>query len=46
MNELFESGNIKPVIDGPFKLSDLPEAIRYFGKGNHKGKIVITIENN
>jgi NADPH:quinone reductase-like Zn-dependent oxidoreductase len=46
MNELFEAGNVKPVIDGPFKLTEIPEAIRYFGKGNHKGKIVITIENN
>ncbi len=46
MNELFEAGKVKPVIDGPYKLSEVPEAIRYFGEGNHKGKIVITIENN
>jgi NADPH:quinone reductase-like Zn-dependent oxidoreductase len=46
MNELFEAGKVKPVIDGPFKLSEVPEAMRYFGAGNHKGKIVITIENN
>jgi len=46
MNELFEAGKVKPVIDGPYKLSEVPEAMRYFGKGNHKGKIVITLEHN
>jgi len=45
MNELFEAGNIKPVIDGRFKLSEVPEALRYFGKGKHKGKVVITVEH-
>jgi NADPH:quinone reductase-like Zn-dependent oxidoreductase len=46
MNKLFEAGKVKPVIDGPYKLSEVPEAIRYFGEGNHKGKIVITLEPN
>ncbi len=46
MNELFEAGKVKPVIDGPYKLSEVPEAIRYFGEGNHKGKVVITVEHN
>jgi NADPH:quinone reductase-like Zn-dependent oxidoreductase len=45
MNELFEAGKVKPVIDGPYKLSEVPEAIRYFGEGNHKGKVVITVEH-
>jgi len=45
MNELFEAGKVKPVIDGPYKLSEVPEAMRYFGAGNHKGKIVITLEH-
>jgi NADPH:quinone reductase-like Zn-dependent oxidoreductase len=43
MNELFETGKVKPVIDGPYKLDEVPEAFRIFGKGDHKGKIVITI---
>jgi NADPH:quinone reductase-like Zn-dependent oxidoreductase len=43
MNELFEAGKVKPVIEGPYKLEEVPEAFRIFGKGNHKGKIVITI---
>ena len=46
MNELFEAGKIKPVIDGPYKLDEIPEAIRHFGEGNHKGKVVITVEHN
>jgi NADPH:quinone reductase-like Zn-dependent oxidoreductase len=43
MNELFEAGKIKPVIDGPYKLDEVPEAFRFFRKGDHKGKIVITM---
>ena len=43
MNGLFEAGKIKPVIDGPYKLDEVPEAFRLFGKGDHKGKVVITI---
>ncbi len=46
MNELFEAGKVKPVIDGPYKLSEVPQAIQHFGEGNHKGKVVITIEHN
>jgi NADPH:quinone reductase-like Zn-dependent oxidoreductase len=43
MNELYESGKLKVVIDGPYKLEQLPEAFRLFGKAAHKGKIVISI---
>jgi NADPH:quinone reductase-like Zn-dependent oxidoreductase len=43
MNELFEAGKVKPIIDGHFKLKDVPEAFRLFGRGDHKGKIVISI---
>ncbi len=46
MNELFEAGKVKPVLDGPYKLSEVPEAIRYFGEGNHKGKVIITMGHN
>ena len=44
MNELFEAGKVKPVIDGPYKLAEVPEAMRHLGQGNHKGKVVITLE--
>jgi NADPH:quinone reductase-like Zn-dependent oxidoreductase len=44
MNGLFESGKLKPVIDGPYKLDDYQEAFRNFDKGVHRGKVVITME--
>ena len=43
MNELFEAGKVKPVIDGPYKLDEFDKAFRIFGKGEHKGKVVITM---
>jgi len=43
INELFEAGKIHPVIDGHYKLEEVPEAFRYFGEGHHKGKVVITL---
>ena len=43
MNELFEAGKIKPVIDGPYKLDEIHNAFRIFGKADHKGKVVITM---
>ena len=43
MNKLFEEGKVKPVIDGPYRLNEVPEAFRLFAKGEHKGKVIITI---
>lgn len=43
MNDLFVAGKMKPVIDGPYALEDVPKAFRLFGKGLHKGKIVFTV---
>ena len=43
VNKLFESGKIKPIIDGPYELSETPEVLQRFGQGIHKGKIVISI---
>jgi NADPH:quinone reductase-like Zn-dependent oxidoreductase len=43
MNGLFESGKLKPVIEGPYALDDFAEAFRIFDKGEHKGKVVITM---
>jgi NADPH:quinone reductase-like Zn-dependent oxidoreductase len=43
MNELFTSGKLLPVIDGPYRLSDLPKAFRLFGKADHKGKIIVSL---
>jgi NADPH:quinone reductase-like Zn-dependent oxidoreductase len=46
MNELFEAGKVKPVIDGPYKLEEVPNAFRLFGRGDHKGKVVITVKHD
>ena len=43
MNDLFEAGKVLPVIDGVYKLADLPEAFRHFATGDHKGKIIVTM---
>ena len=43
MNELFEAGKLIPVTDGPYKLADLPEALRFFATADHKGKIIVTM---
>ena len=44
--ELIESGKIKPIIDKCYPLAEVAEAFRYFEKGQPRGKIVITMENN
>ena len=43
LNELFEAGKLLPVLDGPYKLTELPEAFRFFSTGDHRGKIVVTM---
>jgi NADPH:quinone reductase-like Zn-dependent oxidoreductase len=42
--DLFEAGNFVPVIDKCYPLSKAAEAMRYFGEGYKKGKVVITLE--
>ena len=44
INQLFDAGNIKPMLDGPYTLSDVPDIIEYFGVGKHKGKVVVALE--
>ena len=41
--ELFEAGKVVPVIDRRYPLSEVAEALRYFGEGHARGKIVITV---
>ena len=43
MKTFFEAGSVSPVIDKSYPLSQLAEAMRYYGEGHVKGKIVITI---
>jgi NADPH:quinone reductase-like Zn-dependent oxidoreductase len=43
LSERFEAGQLQPVIDGPYRLSEARDAFRHFGAGHHKGKVVFTI---
>jgi len=45
LKKLFEEGEVKPIIDRRYELSEVPEALRYFGEGHFKGKVVITLEH-
>ena len=44
--ELFETDKVVPIIDKRYPLSEVAEALRYFGEGHKKGKVVITLEHN
>jgi NADPH:quinone reductase-like Zn-dependent oxidoreductase len=42
--DMMQSGKVKPVIDRTYKLSEVPEAIRYLEQGHARGKVIITVE--
>ena len=41
---LMQSGKVTPVIDRRYKLSDVPDAIRYLEEGHARGKVVISVQ--
>ena len=43
LNEMFERGQIKTVVDRVYPLGEISEAMRYLGTGHAKGKIVVTL---
>ncbi|MFC4116668.1 NAD(P)-dependent alcohol dehydrogenase [Nonomuraea zeae] len=43
LTKLVESGRITPAIDRTYPLSEVPEAMRYFGEEHARAKIVITV---
>jgi NADPH:quinone reductase-like Zn-dependent oxidoreductase len=43
LGELLASGQVQPVIDRTYPLSDVPEALRYLEQGHARGKVVITV---
>ena len=43
MRELLESGQVRPVIDRRYTLSEVPEALRYLREGHARGKVVIVM---
>ena len=46
MKELIEAGKVKPIIDRRYPLREVAEALRYYGEGHARGKVVITVEHN
>ncbi|MHA1930893.1 MAG: NAD(P)-dependent alcohol dehydrogenase [Promethearchaeota archaeon] len=43
MKELIEAGKVVPVVDRSYPLSEVAEAVRYYGERHAKGKVVITV---
>lgn len=46
LRDLMQSGKVTPVIDKRYKLSEVPQAIRYLEEGHARGKVVINLEDN
>ena len=44
IQQLMASGKVTPVIDKRYKLSEVPDAVRYLEEGHARGKVVITLE--
>jgi len=44
LSKLVETGQLKPVVDGPYEFDKIPELIQYLGEGRHLGKIVVSIQ--
>jgi NADPH:quinone reductase-like Zn-dependent oxidoreductase len=42
VKELFEAGKVVPVIDRCYPLGEVAEALRYYGQGRSRGKVVIS----
>jgi len=43
VGELIEAGKVVPVIDKRYPLNEVPEALRYYGEGHSRGKVVISV---
>jgi len=44
VRDLMEAGRATPVIDKRYRLSEVPDAIRYLEEGHARGKVIITLE--
>ena len=44
IGDLMQAGKVTPVIDRRYRLSEVPEAIRYSEEGHARGKIIIDVE--
>jgi NADPH:quinone reductase-like Zn-dependent oxidoreductase len=43
LHEVLEAGQVTPVIDRSYELSEAREALTYLGEGHARGKVVITV---
>jgi NADPH:quinone reductase-like Zn-dependent oxidoreductase len=43
VGELVQAGTLVPVIDRRYTLDQVPEALRYYGAGQARGKLIITM---
>ncbi len=43
IGKLYESGKLKPEIDGPYTMPEIPKLLQYFGDGKHMGKVVVSM---
>jgi NADPH:quinone reductase-like Zn-dependent oxidoreductase len=43
LKELIEAGEVTPVIDRTYPLTEVPDAIRYLEEGHSQGKVVVTM---
>jgi NADPH:quinone reductase-like Zn-dependent oxidoreductase len=46
IKELVEAGKIKSIIDRSYPMEQAAEAHRYYEEGQHRGKVVITLDHN
>ena len=46
IKELIEAGKVVPVIDKKYPLSEVAEAVQYYGERHAGGKVVISMEHN
>jgi NADPH:quinone reductase-like Zn-dependent oxidoreductase len=44
LRDLMQAGKVTPVLDRHYRLSEVPEAIRYLEEGHARGKVVITLD--
>jgi NADPH:quinone reductase-like Zn-dependent oxidoreductase len=44
VSALIESGAVTPLVDGPYPLREVPDAVRHFESGDQQGRIVIAME--
>jgi NADPH:quinone reductase-like Zn-dependent oxidoreductase len=45
VKELIEAGKVRPVIDRSYPLEEVAGALRYYGEGHARGKVVISMEH-